>query len=1586
MREKKDSVKRTAAGQTRRAGARRPRARQVVAVCASLAFAAAALQLTAALALGIEGGGLSLASDTAAAGDTAASGTETAGTETAAVETDAAAAAVAEPAGATSAAAEAEPAATAEADGAQTDDAAAQSADDLQSAEVAVAALSAPVTVDDPVCKVVDTNGVNTFSSIADAVTYIAAVSTSSFATQFAGSGGIATIEILKGEVTQTATVNVSLGTSRPMALTTASSTATDGYPYKGDTTAEGGRAVVKRGYYSSSTIAGSLFYLKGSSVVTLTNIVIDGNSSNFSGGNYGGLFALSEKADLTLTDGSLLRNSKAEKNGGAVLLTDKSNTDSLTMNGDAQIDLCSANHGGGIYSEYSGHKIDISGNAKITNCTANVRGGALGIYNTKLSMSGNAELSGNKAGDGCSAVRMNSSATLDMSGNAKITGNEITSSSATADRACAVASDGGGSTNMVVTLSGSATIYGNSNTSSKYANLQDVTSSNDGSMIKVGTAGLNSDAKIGVFASINKTQGATFARTTAASASTVSGLYTFLNDKDLSMVGTAGTGNAVMWTNAVVKETTTASVVKYYASLDKAITGSTDGSTLEILRSHALTGDATTGTKNLTIQNIVTPANDAEDPKKNGSTNDDNGEPIVYFTTGTATDGRITIGSGTAATVTIKGVHFSGKYLNGATVGARSRSASGMAVSANATLNIADGDTAGTYMDGSAHAPAPTIVEDFVNTTTADATAGGFLYVAGSVVWSGGTAQGCKCDSKNDAGGGSVAAVYAGTFTLEGGTITGNGELSTANWKTDGAFKVQNGSTFTMTGGEAYGNYANHGALVTANALVNTVTIAGTAKIHDNTVSMDGGAIFAQNLGATTVNIGGNAEIYNNHAGRAASAIDIRANCSLNLYGNAKIYNNSMQTYAGVANSFGCAICGWAASVATPTTTIKENPQVFGNTGIDGSAMDFWVSAASKVTVATDKIGKGAKVWVYGNTGVYEAGNQFATSAAASASDAGYLAGFYDDRATDAEGYALRGTAGTGNAIVWGTVTPNVKVTEKLSGGDSVHTFATIAEAVECAGALPAANMPTYTEGAGVDGDIMEYYKMEVLIGELTQTAAVPVAVGADKPLMLTTAKTAAAGCTDGYPYRGDTSKESGRAVVKIGATGVGAFKISGASNLTLENCIIDGNKSAGYVIPTDTGAVYSKSSTFVMNDGGEIRNAKQADTNGGIAVQLIGGTFKMRDGSCIKDCENTHNGAVYVSDAAVVTIDGGVISGCTGTYGGAMYIKSGTVTLKGTTQLINNTTNCGAAIFMNESNTESVTKVLNIEGSATVKGNISKEAKFGAYGAIAVPNAASSRVYVKGSPYIYDNWTATGEAGGVQYNLQDPTALNDGTVITIAEEGLNDDAKIGVYATTNYNAGNTFARTATTKSTDYANLSAFVNDKNTRLTGLASAADPYNRVVWSSAEKLVLKKVLPSAVAHDTWFTVQLKDTDSGEVYRQAIKVPAGSTSGTATVLVQSGIAYEVADAAEQSSWRYEADSTSYAGATTTTPADAWTADATKATLGTLTLACPDVSAYNPDTTTTPRTLTMTVKEKTGAQGWYADSASVVNTITMS
>ena len=1523
---------------------------------------------------------------------------------------------------------------------------------------MAVAALSAPVTVDDPVCKVVDTNGVNTFSSIADAVTYITAVSESSFATQFAGSGGTATIEMLKGEVTQTATVNVSLGASRPTALTTAKTAAagcTDGYPYKGDTTAEGGRAVVKRGFKSENTSFGdtAMFYVSSSSDFTVSDIVMDGVAETYTNGNRGDFIGVNG-GTVTLAGKALLRNSKCTDAAGAFLAYGQTNSSTIIMKDDAQVENCQAPYGGMVHLAYAKTKLVMQGNAKVSGCVASNCGGAISAYAATVDISGNATISGNSAAGFGSAIEGRSATKIIVSGNARIENNTFTGTSTNIWQTSAIGTDANNTGKFTVTVSGSPFIYNNKNQSEAQANIAELTSLDSGAQITVGEDGLNADAQIGINAVNNCNAGNIFARTATAKSTDCENLSTFVNDQDSSMVGTAGTDNAVMWTNAVVKETTTANAVKYYKSLDKAITEATDGSTLEILRSHALTGDATTGTKNLTIQNIVTPANNAEDPKKNGSTNDDNGEPIVYFTTGTATDGRITIGSGTATTVTIKGVHFSGKYLDGTTVGARSRSASGMAVSANATLNIADGDTTGTYMDGSAHAPAPTIVEDFVNTSTTNAAAGGFALVNGTLTIESGTITGCKCAGYFWKGGGAVAFQNNGsTVNLKGGLITNNGQSDSSGYLC-GPFAMI-GGTFNMHGGTIKKNTSRvGGAIGHANAGEDSAVSAATINIYDGNIlensaaAFDGGAL--QISSSTTCNISGGI-IAKNYAKRSSGAINMRPGCTLAISGHPVITGNT----SSATTVYGAAISTISSYGATPIT-ISGNPVIYGNTNGNGDAAD--INLGSNANLKVGVMEKGAVVgYTSATAALVASGGQFGTSTQSAATSSGYLAGFYNNVTKSAAGLALRGSAGDATAVVWATNDPNVKLTEtataSISDGTTseysvVHTFSTIAEAVECVGALPAANMPTYAEGAGVDSDIMDYYKMEVLINELTQTAAVSVAVGADKPLMLTTAKTAAAGCTDGYPYRGDTSKESGRAVVKRGFTGGPLFRLGnddgGSADLTVKNIVCDGvsgtySTSVSSTIGELRAFYLRANAALTLDDGALVRNS---DAGGNSSTSsFVGGAvcmyerdteekaskLCMKDGSVIDLCTAPSGAGVYISHGCnSMVMEGGTISNCTANYGGAVYNKAGDFTMTGGTiskctaiHTADTTRGAGGAIF--NYGTSSVGKAtvvvtgdakitgckagsgsaiynrsssnfLTISGNAQITGNILSASDGAQPAAIADHGDAlgKSAVVVAGSPSIYDNLDYTETE---QRNVLDNSGLNVGSVIVVGVQdddgnvtGLEEGAKIGVYATTNYNAGNTFARTATTKSTDYANLSAFVNDKNTRLTGLASAADPYNRVVWSSAEKLVLKKVLPSAVAHDTWFTVQVKDTDSGEVYRQAIKVAAGSTEGSATVLVQSGVAYEVADASEQSSWRYEADSTSYAGATATTPADAWTADATKATLGTLTLACPDVSAYDPDTTDTPRTLTMTVKEKSGAQGWYADSASVVNTITMS
>jgi hypothetical protein len=279
----------------------------------------------------------------------------------------------------------------------------------------------------------------------------------------------------------------------------------------------------------------------------------------------------------------------------------------------------------------------------------------------------------------------------------------------------------------------------------------------------------------------------------------------------------------------------------------------------------------------------------------------------------------------------------------------------------------------------------------------------------------------------------------------------------------------------------------------------------------------------------------------------------------------------------------------------------------------------------------------------------------------------------------------------------------------------------------------------------------------------------------------------------------------------------------------------------------------------------------------------------------------------------------------------------------------------------------------VLYMQDNASIHGN--SNSSTGDAAAVYFWNAStSSKAVFSGSAKVYDNTNGSGSRA----NVGDVSTLNTGTQIQVAEEGLNDDAEIGVYSTSNYKAGNTFARTETSPSSGYGNLSAFVNDKNTRLTGYAGTDD---RVIWSSKERLVLKKELPAASAHDSWFVVSLKNTVTGEVYRQAIEVPAGSTSGTATVAVQSGVAYEVGDCTEMGEWRYSTSATSLAKGAEADE-DTWTTTgATAPTLGTLTLV--PATAADP---ATPATLTMTQAGVSGAQGWISDTSSVTNTIDVS
>ena len=205
-----------------------------------------------------------------------------------------------------------------------------------------------------------------------------------------------------------------------------------------------------------------------------------------------------------------------------------------------------------------------------------------------------------------------------------------------------------------------------------------------------------------------------------------------------------------------------------------------------------------------------------------------------------------------------------------------------------------------------------------------------------------------------------------------------------------------------------------------------------------------------------------------------------------------------------------------------------------------------------------------------------------------------------------------------------------------------------------------------------------------------------------------------------------------------------------------------------------------------------------------------------------------------------------------------------------------------------------------------------------------------------------------------------------NVGSQILVSEDGLEADASLGVYSANNESPGDIFALTATSPSSGYVNLSVFKNDKNSRLTGFAGSD---NQILWSSVEPLTITKTIPATSTDDTWFTVQLTNNTTGETYRQSIKVEAGETSGSATVVLQSGYGYTVTDIAAQSNWRYSHSGATYAGYAATE----WVADATGATIGTVTL-----DGYESN-----RTLTLATAKASDV--FVSENASVVNTITV-
>jgi uncharacterized repeat protein (TIGR02543 family) len=125
----------------------------------------------------------------------------------------------------------------------------------------------------------------------------------------------------------------------------------------------------------------------------------------------------------------------------------------------------------------------------------------------------------------------------------------------------------------------------------------------------------------------------------------------------------------------------------------------------------------------------------------------------------------------------------------------------------------------------------------------------GGGVYVgsSGTFTMSGGTISG----NTSSYGGGGVYVYSGGIFTMSGGTISGN---TSSSYGGGGGVFVGNSGTFTMSGGKISGNTSSYGGGVYVGG--GTFTMNG-GTIDGNTASSLGGGVYVQQDGTFTMSSG---------------------------------------------------------------------------------------------------------------------------------------------------------------------------------------------------------------------------------------------------------------------------------------------------------------------------------------------------------------------------------------------------------------------------------------------------------------------------------------------------------------------------------------------------------------------------------------------------------------------------------------------------------------------------------------------------------------------------------------------------------
>lgn len=524
-----------------------------------------------------------------------------------------------------------------------------------------------------------------------------------------------------------------------------------------------------------------------------------------------------------------------------------------------------------------------------------------------------------------------------------------------------------------------------------------------------------------------------------------------------------------------------------------------------------------------------------------------------------------------------------------------------------------------------------------------------------------------CDCTGCGKITGSNLSGVIVdgGSFTMNGGTISGNG---------GGAVQVNSGASFIMNGGSITDNHLNvtkdanytpcGGVLVNGGSFIMT-----GGSITGNTVEVEGGlsvsgGVLVCNGGSFTMTGG---EITNNH-------------CTV----------EGFLPTSGIAGG----VCVGSAFMGTGTFTVSGDVTIAGNT-FNGSAKNVWLYNSQKINIGSGGL-TGGEIGVTRDTP-----DVFTTGGGAS-----YRQHFFSDN----DAYVV---VPSGGELALGTVADNPH--RHYVCGDAIcadsHAEATYTPKSDFGGSLGAGSYHltrsvTATDDITISGavnlclngktiDLDGHHFIinsggslticdcmgggQITGGQAEQGGAVLVNGGGS----LTLHSGAIAGNT--ASGGGDGSGGSNRA-------GGGAVCVNGGSS-TMTGGAIENNTASVTKKNDGGGGVLLNSGTFEMTGGSITGNDVTGHANSvGGGVHINGGTFTMTNGT-ISDNSAINGGGVTVfkgtEGESSFALSGGSITGNTVTeIGGGIYVLPGTTFhLSGASAISSNTAGDAASnIYLND------------------------------------------------------------------------------------------------------------------------------------------------------------------------------------------------------------------------------------------------------------------------------------------------------------